>query len=163
MEPDRDISHLHPDVQRRLKLVFDDMAALGTPVFEVEGLRPDCRQEALFRQGRAFINGIWQVVDRKLVVTNAPFGRGNHRYGIASDLAFKGNEPYAETHPWEKLAEIAKKHGFESGYDWPKPKQDKPHVQRLYGLSNEDLRRLFAEGGLCSVWRRIDEIVLSYS
>jgi hypothetical protein len=156
-EIDRDLSHVHPDIRRRYMLVEADMEAAGHPVFVSEGLRGDCRQESLYKQGRAFINGTWEVVDRALVVTNAPFGRGNHRYGLALDIAFKGIKPFDESHPWETLGQIVKKHGFSWGGDWPKPKTDRPHAEKTYGFSAYELRRFFADGGLPLVWSRIDQ------
>jgi len=42
---------------------------------------------------------------------------------------------------WEEIAELAKNRGFEWGGDWEKT--DRPHFQRLYGYSVEELRKMY--------------------
>lgn len=105
--------------------------------------RTNDEQLHLFRQGREMRNGVWVVVDKSRVVTNAKPGTSPHNFGLAFDVCFMGADPYLDEgkkdrggklHPlWFELGQIGESLGLSWGgplgpnddLDW-----DAPHFQR---------------------------------
>ena len=117
---------LHPDLLTRLDQVLERMAAAGTAMKIVQGMRTTRQQQILYAKGRT---------TKGPKVTNADgiVKRSNHQvkddgYGWAVDCAFVGPEPFAESHPWESYGAVAKECGLRWGGDWT-TFVDRPHVE----------------------------------
>ena len=111
----RDPSELHPHVREMLQGILTEMAARGNEVFLVEGFRSFERQNELLAQTPP--------------ATTVPGGRSWHNYGLAIDLAFRGDSPFAASHPWSTLGEVGKAAGFDEwGGDWDEF-PDRPHLE----------------------------------
>ena len=121
--PDRDRTHLTPDLLVAWIIISAIMESAGHPMFLVEGRRSSSRQAHLYAQGRTRPGPI---------VTRARPGTGRHEpgpdgLGWALDAAFVGPEPYGEHHPWARYGDAVRAQGLEWGGDWPEP--DRPHAQ----------------------------------
>lgn len=142
----KDISKLRAGFRARVEAWLNDIAAecnstsgplAGLEFVILETLRPFERSDELYRQGRAYQNGAWVVVDRSKVVTNAPGGSSFHNYGEALDGAFKRK---GKEFSWafdrdpvimaamRRAAELAKRHGITWGGNFVKF-VDLPHWQ----------------------------------
>ncbi len=127
----KDIVHLEgydllPVVERKLKRVFEFMAADGNPMRVIEGYRSCERQDKLFNQ-----------VPK---VTNARCGESLHQYGVAVDCNFLIDGYNAPEKLWKKFGIIAKHHGFEWGGDW-RSFEDRPHIQYTLGHDVFEFKR----------------------
>jgi peptidoglycan L-alanyl-D-glutamate endopeptidase CwlK len=82
-------------------------------------------------------------------VTNAPGGTSYHNFGLAFDVCeiiYRGKKAIANFSPdWNQIVPIAKKYGFEWG-GYFKTFKDKPHFQRPFHLSTEQLIKLPKDG-----------------
>lgn len=120
---------LHPDLQKKLNLVLEEMKVLGRPMRVADGFRSWKRQDELY--GGA------------VRVTNAKGGQSYHQYGLSADVIFK---KYNWSPPrqdwWDTFGRVAKEHGLEWGGDWNTP--DRPHVELPYATW-EELRPYFLE------------------
>jgi peptidoglycan L-alanyl-D-glutamate endopeptidase CwlK len=105
----RDKKLLKTELQEKLLKVQEDMAALGHPIFLVEGYRSPERQAELYK------------------AKVSPAKRSRHTDREAGDLAFEGESPYSEEHPWDMLGTVAEAHGLEWGGRWKT--RDRTHVQ----------------------------------
>jgi peptidoglycan L-alanyl-D-glutamate endopeptidase CwlK len=94
---DRDTKKLKPRLQVAWTTIRTVMWMLGHPVFLVEGYRTQERQDALWL--------------RKIT----PATHSAHTDGEAVDVAFKGDDPYDEDHPWELLGMVAEALGLTWG------------------------------------------------
>lgn len=126
------ISSLTPLVQRKAKMVIDEMKRRGHEVYIFEGYRSVTRQNELYAQGRTKPGAI---------VTNAKGGESLHNYGVAVDIVFKvaSKSPWDNSHPWKLLGEVGKMYGFEWGGDW-KQFNDRPHLQITLGYTLDDFK-----------------------
>jgi len=121
----RDLNALHPFVKQQVKKVLADCKKAGLNVFLFEALRTLERQKTLKAKGRS------QTLN------------SYHRLGLAIDLVFKtdkGNWTWNRPkEDWDKLAEIAERHGFSSGWRWKRFK-DGPHMElRFQGIRTSTL------------------------
>lgn len=109
-------------------------------------VRTDADQLALYKQGRELRDGLWRVVDPKLVITNAATSdstpHGEH-WRAAYDLAFLIDgklvspapgvvDSWHNSHPWVRVADHGEAVGLEAGERWRTktfPHGDKPHYQ----------------------------------
>jgi peptidoglycan LD-endopeptidase CwlK len=66
-----------PDLAAKVRAAADTLAALGTHLLVVSGLRTPAEQDALYEQGRTTPGHI---------VTNAKAGQSMHNYGLAVDV-----------------------------------------------------------------------------
>ena len=55
-------------------------------------------------------------------------------FGHAVDCAFKGTDPFAETHPWALYGAMVEALGLTWGGRWQHP-VDRPHAELSTGLS----------------------------
>jgi peptidoglycan L-alanyl-D-glutamate endopeptidase CwlK len=111
MQPVNDIEQLHPSMQA---LAVEFMALCyfrGLHVLIYETYRSPERQMELYKKGYSKLKK-----------------GGMHEYRVAFDAVFKGNEPWGEKHPWEKLGQVGKDIGLYWGGDW-RSFQDRPHFQ----------------------------------
>lgn len=116
---------VHPDLVDMIHDIFEEMEAWGAPMFVIEGLRTQARQEELYAQGRTAPG---PIVTHDDGVTN----KSNHQvkadgFGHAVDAAFVDGNPFAETHPWQRYGDSVKKAGLIWGGDWKM--MDMPHAE----------------------------------
>lgn len=105
-------------------------------------------QAALYALGRTVL---FQKGIRQGVVTWAKAGESYHNYGLAFDIVLiYRDKPQASFDieadfdkdtkaDWMEAVEVFKRHGFEWGGDWPRPKKDMPHFQMPQGYSVKQL------------------------
>jgi len=121
-----------------------DLAAQGTVVEVVQGLRTFAEQDALYAKGRTTPGAI---------VTQARGGESNHNFGLAVDLCpFTSDKPdwNAPMAVWAAIGASAAAQGLEWGGQWKKF-LDKPHVQ-LPAMTVKECARRYQAGGLDAVW-----------
>lgn len=116
----RDLGTLNPRTRRKVEAWLADCPE----IFVTEAGRSAERQAELFANGKSEVRV------------------SNHQKGLAVDIAFRGKELYPKDHSrWRKVADIAKKHGLEWGYDlWFSRYKyvDKPHFQDN-GLNSKEI------------------------
>lgn len=117
----RDITQLHPDVQKLAEKLVSECAAAGLIIKITDCLRGKSEQDALYAKGRTTSGSI---------VTNVKYPNSMHNWGIAFDFcrndgkgAYKDDDGF-----FSKVGAIGKKLGLEWGGDWKSP-VDKPHFQ----------------------------------
>jgi len=98
----------------------------------VESYRTPERQDTLYGQGRTEAGN---------VVTNAQRMESYHNYGLALDITPVNDE----------IVDIFENNGFEWGGRW-KSLKDTPHFQISFGLKISDLKKLYSQNGMQSVW-----------
>ena len=138
------LQQLHPALASRVRAMVADLAAQGTVVEVVQGLRTFAEQDELYAKGRTKPGAI---------VTQARGGESNHNYGLAVDLCpFTNDKPdwNAPMGVWAAIGAAAAAHGLEWGGQWKKF-LDKPHVQ-LPAMTVRECARCYQAGGLDSVW-----------
>lgn len=127
---------LAQDLLTRVDQVLTAMAAVGHPMFIVQGLRTAAAQHELWRQGRE-IPGPDMSADRPLgrVVTycDGITRKSNHQAGLddvghAVDCAFVKGEPFGETQPWLLYGLLGETVGLKWGGRWTHP-VDRPHLE----------------------------------
>jgi hypothetical protein len=184
---------LYPDLAvRAFRFEQDVTNHVGLQIKVTEAIRTLAYQAQLYARGRQWTPmvgpplppgtvpmekspaGVWHVVDKRLVVTNAPAGSSIHHYGLALDIAFAGSDPYLEAirkanlshwdEIWRKVGTLAQGHGLVWGYDWNGNGKvdgndfDRPHFQITYGLSLSQIQELYRHGGMAAVWAQCDRI-----
>lgn len=127
----RDITKLHPDLQKTLQQVKDKCAANGLQISIGECVRTVAEQDALYAIGRTVDVG-------KSTVTNAKGSTYSsmHQWGIAFDFYRAdgkadagGSKGYYDGDGFfGKVGAIGKSLGLDWGGDWTSP-VDKPHLQ----------------------------------
>ena len=141
---ERRLQQTHPALATAVRAAVADLAAKGTVVEVVQGLRTYAEQDALYAKGRTAPGQI---------VTQARGGESNHNFGLAVDLCpFTDNKPdwNAPMSVWAAIGAAAEAHGLEWGGSWKKF-LDKPHVQ-LPGMTVKECARCYETGGLDAVW-----------
>jgi hypothetical protein len=138
------LQQLHPALASAVRAMIADLAAQGTVVEVVQGLRTFAEQDDLYAKGRTKPGAI---------VTQARGGESNHNYGLAVDLCpFTTDKPdwNAPMAVWAAIGAAAASHGLEWGGQWKKF-LDKPHVQ-LPVMTVKECVRCYHAGGLDAVW-----------
>jgi hypothetical protein len=138
------LQQLHPALASAVRAMIADLAANGTVVEVVQGLRTFAEQDALYAKGRTTPGGI---------VTQARGGESNHNFGLAVDLCpFTNDKPdwNAPMAVWAAIGAAAETHGLEWGGQWKKF-LDKPHVQ-LPAMTVKECARCYEAGGIDAVW-----------
>jgi peptidoglycan L-alanyl-D-glutamate endopeptidase CwlK len=138
------LQQLHPALATAVRAMIADLAAQGTVVEVVQGLRTFAEQDALYAKGRTATGAI---------VTQARGGESNHNYGLAVDLCpFTNDKPdwNAPMAVWAAIGAAAAAHRLEWGGQWKKF-LDKPHVQ-LPAMTVKECARCYQAGGLDAVW-----------
>lgn len=145
------IGTAHPKERDNMSEMYHRMAAALTGRCIVRFAyvtRTFSEQHALFLKGRDGKGG------KK--VTWADQGLSYHNYGLAFDIVLlkdtDGNGTFDaaswETNvdfdgdgkaDWMEVVEIAKQYGYEWGGTWRDPKTDKPHFQKTYGYTVQQL------------------------
>ena len=119
---------VHPDLVKRIvERVLPAMAAFGTPMHVVQGVRTADQQHHRWLQGREGNPGP--------IVTNCDGYkvRSNHQanpvdgLGHAVDCAFV-TDPWGEHQPWEVYGALGEACGLAWGGRWSHP-NDRPHLE----------------------------------
>jgi peptidoglycan L-alanyl-D-glutamate endopeptidase CwlK len=113
---DRDRARLvgiYPQLVAILEDVFAELAAAGTPMFVVVGLRTVADQQADYAKGRTAPGPIVTMCDG--VRHPSPHQVKADGFGHAVDSAFIGPDPFALTHPWEAYGEALEARGLTWG------------------------------------------------
>ena len=150
MTEDEIIAQLFPPFGASVRRVLEKCRIAELPFRVFCGVRSYSEQDRLYAQGR--------TVPGK-IVTNARAGSSWHNFALGADLVLyfpDGNGTrwhwsWAPGPEWERMAEFAIAEGLEAGYFWTKY-QDMPHIQNRYGLTIEQARNLYHDGGLDAVW-----------
>ena len=152
-----------PQTTERLKMVYPDIAVRVRRVFQAmreqqgramrvtEGIRTFQYQANLYAQGRTAPGP---------KVTNSKPGDSIHHYGLAVDCCFNDTDPYLTKNRlgdklWQAYGTYAGQYGLIWGGLWASV-IDKPHVQLTYGLSLEEIKVIYARGGILGVWAACD-------
>ncbi len=159
----------------RIRLLYPDVAVsyirVCNDVERITGLRIRCQegrrtfetQAEYYAQGRTTL-GPEASPARPMgrTITNAKPGESLHHYGVAIDSCWVGLDPYLQMLApakagflWKEYGRIAKAHGFEWGGDF-RTIVDRPHIQKRYGFSAQEIRELHVAGGIEAVWAAID-------
>lgn len=142
------IETLHPKIAAEVLCLFNranNMLLTGNAKARVtSAFRSIQEQTALYAKGRTATGKI---------VTNAKGGYSVHNYGLAFDfcLIIDGGK-YASweylkdydgdyTPDWMEFVNLFKQYGYEWGGDW-KSFKDRPHLQKTFGKTVEELRKL---------------------
>ena len=117
----RDISLLHPKLQKIVPEIIQYCARLDLPVLVTDGFRTKAEQDAIYAKGRT---------EPGTIVTQVRWPNSAHNWGVAFDFCrnVRGREYDDGDRFFERVAEIAKRFGLEWGGDW-KNFVDKPHLQ----------------------------------
>lgn len=138
----RDLSRLvgvHPELQRLLGIVFDEMLQEGYRMFVIEGVRSDERQAQLYLIGRG-------RPGRIVTYKDGVHFRSLHQprmdgYGYAVDSAFSAtqtvSDPFSHLWPWEKYGEQLEANGLIWGGRWKM--SDLPHAELPVSLASPSL------------------------
>lgn len=142
----RDITMLHPELQKKLDATIRDCRASGITIKIGECLRTVEEQNALYAQGRTKPGNI---------VTNAPGSShsSQHQWGIAADfflvMDIDGDGKTSDdafndsTGVFGRVGAIAKAHGLGWGGDWTSP-VDKPHLYLpQWGSTTRKLKSMY--------------------
>ncbi len=116
-----------------------------------QGLRSWNEQDALYAQGRTTPGPI---------VTNAPGGTSWHNLGLACDIVPEditpGQPDWNISNPaWTRIISVGESLGLVSGSEW-RTFKDYPHFQLTgrFGVNPDDeVRKLFRDGGIMAVWQ----------
>lgn len=123
----RNISELHPELQRRIALLKQECAKQGLHIGISECVRTPAEQDALYAKGRTVA-----PIGNKYTVTNCKGSTYSsmHQWGVAADFYRNdGKGAFVDTDGFfGKVGRIGQKLGLEWGGAWKKP-VDKPHFQ----------------------------------
>ncbi len=126
----------------------EQLAQEGIDIRVTQSYRPMAEQEALYAQGRTAPGD---------VVTNARAGFSWHCFGLAVDVAplTPQGVDWNTSHPvWHRILVVGDSLGLVSGAEW-RTFPDWPHFQQtgIFPVTpNDEVRTLFAAGGLQAVW-----------
>jgi peptidoglycan LD-endopeptidase CwlK len=142
------LSAVNPELARRIRQLAE---LLSFPIRVTQGYRTWAEQDALYAQGRTTPGNI---------VTNAQGGYSAHNFGLAVDLV-----PMIDGQPdwnnrdakWQELLAKGKSVGLAEGAEW-RTFPDAPHFYLEGTPANPDdnMRTLFADGGIQAVWNQFD-------
>jgi RHS repeat-associated protein len=122
---DAEIATLHPSIRGQAAAVINDAKAeLGLTLRITDGYRSMAEQDELYNRGRTTPGPR---------VTNARAGQSWHNYGLALDVVGIEEGRASYDLPWDDLARIGKRHGFDWGGDF-KTISDKPHFEQTSGF-----------------------------
>ena len=144
-----------PGLASKIHLLYDTLRAEGITIIVTQGLRTVEEQNMLYRQGREYPGKI---------VTNARGGYSWHCFGLAVDCAPLNPDnsiDWNAQHPqWKRMEEAGVALGLTSGANWLRLK-DAPHFQLTgqwpVGAPTDEVRQLYAQGGLQAVWRALEQ------
>lgn len=120
------LAGVHPQLVAAVEVILPLMAAMGHPMFVVEGVRSVERQRALYAQGRTAPGQVVTYVDGVRIC--GPHQIHADGYGHAVDLAFQGADPWARSHPWGVYGALVEWQGLRWGGGF-KAFADCPHME----------------------------------
>lgn len=129
------------------------------------------KQMEYYKSGRELQNGLWVVVEKTLVKTNAKPGMSFHAYGLAFDAVVDADEKKAgiqyswddtyldkdgkvQKTDWKAMGKLSVSLGLEWAGNW-KTFTEYPHSQNRFGLQVSELYQELTSSGLESVWKTI--------
>jgi peptidoglycan L-alanyl-D-glutamate endopeptidase CwlK len=130
MGADRDLTHLYPDFEAKVRRILEGMNAWSKVHFKdhswivVEGFRTAKYQHELWLKGRG-------KPGRIVTYKDGYEKRSNHQSSLAADIVPKRGWSVVWDPPkaaWDYLAHLARQEGLESGNDW-KTFVDSAHVE----------------------------------
>lgn len=151
------LADLEPLFATDMRRLIDHAAAAGIDLRITQGLRTWSQQQDLWAKGR---DPAGNVIDKSLVVTNAPPGHSWHQFALAADVApvdLHGQADWDITHPvWGQIITLGESLGMRSGSTF-RSFPDAPHFQPFHiPLSpTDDIRRVFSSGGMAAVWEAV--------
>lgn len=152
------LQHVDPELAAKVRNAADALAAEGTYLLVVSGLRTAAEQNALYAQGRTKPGHI---------VTNAKAGMSMHNYGLAVDVV-----PYKtgrtgqvnwdqKTPQFKAMAAALKAQGLVWGGDWTGfPDYDHFQMATVPASPNEAMKADYGDGTqvvLADVWQHAAE------
>jgi hypothetical protein len=152
-----------PDIAQSWIQLRDKMWAEHEKQIRVTcGYRSVAQQWIEYGKGRVKgRNGVWTITDPRKVVSHAQGFQSFHVYGLALDSCFLGGDPFLselkkseQEFYWNEYGRLAKACNFEWGGDWRGAKNDRPHVQKSYGLSVRECQSLYEKNGIKGVWEK---------
>jgi peptidoglycan LD-endopeptidase CwlK len=124
------LAGVHPVLISAVTSILADMAAVGTPMFVVGGVRTALQQQAIYAQGRTAPGPIVTECDGTIHKSDHQVEADG--YGHAVDLAFLPTkaitDPWSPSWPWRTFGETVFVHGMAWGGTWKHP-ADLDHVQ----------------------------------
>lgn len=158
---------VHPDLKRRMLCVYEELFSLHDVSMDAHsGLRCFSEQMKLWMKGR---NERGIVINPNEVVTKSRPGSSWHNYGLAVDSKFRGNDPYGVKMPdgtgaflWSEYGRLCVKNGLTWGGDWngngikDKNDFDRVHAECRYGMSLDEVKQIYDDGGLQGVFESVD-------
>ena len=142
----RSLKDVHPIIGARAIMLRDSAHKEGLWLTILSTLRTYEEQEALYAQGRTAPGKI---------VTNAKPGESVHNFGLALDFAIldkTGAIDWRDIPAYRTVGELGEELGFQWGGRF-KTIIDYPHMQMSFGFAIQDLRTMFALGGIERVWK----------
>ncbi|MDD3793830.1 MAG: M15 family metallopeptidase [Candidatus Gracilibacteria bacterium] len=125
---------IRDDVRDFLDVVYKD---LKINLRVAQAMRTIDEQNNLYNQGRTSPGNI---------VTSVKGGDSYHNYGLAFDIVeIDKNGKVNYDFDRNKVSKIGKEIGFEWGGDWKKS-IDKPHFQKTYGFTTNELKKIVNDG-----------------
>lgn len=149
------LSVIYPVLADKIRALASTLAAQGTIIIVVQGLRTTLEQDELYAQGRTMPGKI---------VTNARGGYSYHNFGLAVDCAPLNPDKTIDwnaAHPaWAHMELMGSTQlGLTSGANWLRLK-DAPHFQLTgrfpVGAPTDEMRELYQNGGLQAVWDAVE-------
>jgi peptidoglycan L-alanyl-D-glutamate endopeptidase CwlK len=151
------LANVDPDLAAKVRTAAGQLAAAGTFLLVVSGLRTAAEQNALYAQGRNGTPGH--------IVTNAKAGQSMHNYGLAVDVVpyLSGQSGalnwHADTPQFQAIVSALKAEGLVWGGDWITFK-DEDHFQ-MPGVPANPPRSMeadYGDGGptsLQAIWTKL--------
>jgi len=148
------IALLHPKIREEVRDIYinqvvDALTENSSCRFAYT-LRTFAEQDALYAQGRTKLFD--NAGNRLGVVTKAKGGQSLHNYGLAFDIVLieNGSATWDTVRDfdgdgesdWMEVINIFKDNGYEWGGDWTSI-TDKPHLQKVFGYTWQDLLALY--------------------
>lgn len=148
-----------PALSVRVRKMAEILSLENIPLRVTQGFRSWADQQKLWLQGR---DADGNVIDKKLVVTNAPPGHSWHEFGLAVDVVPmtlpQGQPDWNVAHlVWKRIVEIGESLGLFSGTEFHSCPADTPHFQFTgnFPVSPDDeVRQIFKIAGVLTVWEQ---------
>jgi peptidoglycan L-alanyl-D-glutamate endopeptidase CwlK len=145
------LTHVHPELARRVHQLDQFLTADGIDIHVVQGYRTYAEQDAIYAQGRTAPGKI---------VTMARGGYSMHCFGLAVDLdPFRQGVPDwdASDSEWRDMLAKALTCGLAEGAQWEHDQEDNPqfYPQEVPAQPTSAMRTLYASGGLEAVWAAV--------
>lgn len=173
------IQAVMPELREKIEQMDTVLVAGGIEIRVVQARRTTEEQDALYQMGRTTPSNAGCVhhgVTRPVgscdehplgaIVTNCPGGHSYHEFGLAIDgvpSTHAPDQPYDpdwnSSHPaWKRMEAVGLSLGLDVGAQW-RSFPDAPHFQLTgrfpEGAPNDEVRKLFAAGGLEAVWAAV--------